>query len=126
MNITGPLIALIAADTTANALLAGRVYPSLLKQSTAYPAAAINVKDTNPNNTKTGPSDMDRVIVQIDVYANNATDAENASEAIRGAIDYHTTGAIECIFFQRTIDGLSEKPELIRKLSEYSIIYRRA
>lgn len=125
MNITGPLIALIAADATANGLLGGRVYPTVLKQSTDYPAAAINVKDTTPSNTKTGPSDMDRVLVQIDVYATNATEAENASEAIRGAIDYQNTGAIECIFFQRTLDGLSEKPELIRKLSEYSIIYRR-
>lgn len=125
MNITGPLITLIAADATAHALLAGRVYPNVLKQSTAYPAAAINVKDTTPSNTKTGPSDMDRVLVQIDVYGTNATEAENASEAIRAAIDYQNTGAIECIFFQRTLDGLSEKPELIRKLSEYSIIYRR-
>jgi hypothetical protein len=125
MNITGPIIALIAANAPANALLGGRVYPQKLKQSTAYPAAAINVTDTNPNNTKTGPSDMDRVLVQIDVYASNATAAAEAAEAIRVAIDYQGSGDIECIFFRRTLDGLSEKPELIRKLTEYSIIYRR-
>ncbi len=125
MNITGPLISLIASDATANGLLGGRVYPQVLRQSSAYPAAAINVKNTDPANTKTGPSDLDRITVQIDVYAANATAAEQASEAIRGILDYNSTGDIECIFFLRTIDGLSEKPELIRKLSEYSIIYRR-
>ena len=125
MNVTGPIIDLIAGNTPAHALLAGRVYPQVLKQNTAYPAAAINVKDINPTNTKTGPSDMDRVLVQIDVYASNATAAAEASEAIRVAIDYQGSGDIECIFFLRSIDGLSEKPELIRKLTEYSIIYRR-
>lgn len=125
MNVTGPIIDLIANNVAANARLGGRVYPTVLKQNTLYPAAAINVTDTNPTNTKTGASDMDRVLVQIDVYATNATEAAEAAEAIRGAIDYQGTGDIECIFFRRSIDGLSEKPELIRKLTEYSIIYRR-
>lgn len=125
MNVTGPIIDLIAANVAAHALLGGRVYPQVLKQSTAYPAAAINVTDTTPNNTKTGPSDMDRVLVQIDVYATNATAAAQVAEAIRVAIDYQAGGDIESIFFKRCIDAISEKPELIRKLTEYSIIYRR-
>lgn len=125
MNVSGPIIDLIAADATANALLGGRVYPQVLKQSTTYPAAAINVKGTDPTNTKTGPSDMDRVLVQIDVYAFTPTAAAQTAEAIRGAIDYQETGDIAGIFFQREIGGLSEKPELIRMLTEYSIIYRR-
>lgn len=125
MNVTGPIIDLIADNATANGLLGGRVYPQVLKQSTTYPAAAINVKGTDPANTKTGPSDMDRVLVQIDVYAATATAAAQTSEAIRGAIDYQVSGDIAGIFFIREIDGLSEKPDLIRKLTEYSIIYRR-
>lgn len=125
MNITGPLISLIAADVSANALLGGRVYPQVLKQSTSYPAAAINVKDIDPANTKTGSSDLDRVRVQIDVYATTPTSAAQAAEAIRVALDYQVSGDIAGIFFVREIDGLSEKPELIRKLTEYSIMLRR-
>lgn len=125
MNVSGPIIALIAANATANNLLGGRVYPDVLKQSTAYPAAAINIRDTDPANTKTGPSDIDRVLVQIDVYATTPTDANNASEAIREALDYQTSGDIAGIFFQRWLGGFSEKPELIRRISEYSIMLRR-
>lgn len=125
MNVTGPIIDLIAANPTAHGLLGGRIYPQVLKQSTAYPAAAINVKDIDPANTKTGPSDLDRVRVQIDVYAYTATEAAQSAEAIRGAIDYQVSGDIAGIFFVREIDGLSEKPELIRKLTEYSIMLRR-
>lgn len=125
MNISGPIITLIAADATANALLGGRVYPDVLKQSTSYPAAAINITDTDPNNTKTGPSDMDRVLVQIDVYASTPTAAAQTDEAIRGALDYQSSGDIAAIFFRRSISAFSEKPELVRRISEYSIIYRR-
>ena len=125
MNVSGPIISLIAANSTANTLLGGRVYPDVLKQSTTYPAAAINIKDNDPSNTKTGPSDMDRVLVQIDVYATTATAASEAEEAIRAALDYQTTGNIAGIFYKRTISGFSEKPELIRRISEYSLIIRR-
>lgn len=125
MNVTGPLIDLIAANPAANNLLGGRVYPDVLKQSTAYPAAAINVTDVNPSNTKTAASDLDRVLVQIDVYATSPTSAAQTDEAIRVAIDYQGSGDIEAIFFQRSRSALSEKSELTRRISEYSIIYRR-
>ena len=125
MNISGPIISLIAANTTANNLLGGRVYPDVLKQSTVYPAAAINIKNNDPNNTKTGPSDLDRVTVQIDVYGTTPTSASETEEAIRQALDYQTTGDIAGIFYLRTISGFSEKPELFRRISEYSIMLRR-
>lgn len=125
MNISGPIISLIAANTTANNLLGGRVYPDVLKQSTTYPAAAINIKGNDPNNTKTGPSDLDRVTVQIDVYGTTPTSASETEDAIRGALDYQSTGDIAGIFYLRTISGFSEKPELFRRISEFSIMLRR-
>lgn len=125
MNISGPIIGLIAANSTANTLLGGRVYPDVLKQSTTYPAAAINITGGTANNTKTAVSDLDRVLVQIDTYGTTPSDAAEADEAIRGAIDYQSTGSIACIFFIRSVGALSEKPELHRRLSEYSIMYRR-
>jgi len=124
MNVTGPIISLIAANTTANDLLAGRVYPDVLLQGCAYPAVALSTS-TEPNNTKTGPSDLDRVTLQVDVYGSTATSAADADEAIRQALDYQTSGDIAGIFYLRTISGLSEKPELVRRISEYSIMLRR-
>lgn len=124
MNLSGPIISLIAANATANALLGGRVYPGVIKQSSTYPAAAINITGNTPANSKTAPSDMDRVLVQIDVYG-SFSQAADADEAIRAAIDYQSTGDIERIFYLRTIDGYSDIPELSRKTSEYSIVIKR-
>lgn len=125
MNVSGPIYALIVANATANALLGGRVYFQVLKQSTAYPAAAINVKDVDAMNTKNGPSDLDKVLIQIDVYATDPTAAAQAAEAVRNALDHQSTGSLEHIEFKRAITGLSEKPELFRTIQEYTIMLRR-
>lgn len=124
MNIAGPIKTLIAADTTANALLAGRVYAGVLLQQTEYPAAAINIVDDTPNNTKTGASDLDRVLVQVDVYANTYSSAAAVSAAIRAAIDYHMSGDLAHIEFKRSLDMYSDVAEKFRRVSEYSIMIK--
>ena len=124
MNITGPLRTLIAAETTANALLAGRVYAGVLQQQTEYPAAAINIVDDTPHNTKPAASDLDRVLVQVDVYANTYASAAAVSAAIRAAIDYQTSGDLAHIEFKRTLDMYSDVAEKYRKVSEYSIMLK--
>lgn len=124
MNVTGPLRTLIAADTTANALLAGRVYAGVLMQQTEYPAAAINIVDDTPHNTKTAASDLDRVLVQVDVYGNTYASAAAVSAAIRAAIDYQTSGDLAHIEFKRSLDMYSDVAEKYRKVSEYSIMIK--
>ena len=87
MNVTGTIRALINADSTANGLLSGRVYAGNIPQSSAYPAVALNVISTRPHNTKTGASDLDIVLLQLDVYATTLADVADVVEACRGAID---------------------------------------
>lgn len=125
MNIIQPIRTLIAANTTANNLLSGRVYAEVIAQGSAYPCAAVNVTGTDPTNTKTGPSDMDVHRLQIDVYGSTYASAAETSEAIRAAIDYQTTGDIIGIFYQRTISGYSDVPEKFRVMSEYSVVLKR-
>lgn len=128
MNIAGPISALIAADTTANELLGGRVYANVLLQEGVLPAAAISITDDAPNATKTGPSDLDRILVQIDIYGNTYTEAAQASDAVRAAIDYRVDNAnnIAGIFFLRTRDIYSDRPLKHRRLSEYSVMLTRS
>lgn len=131
MNITGPIIKLIASNTTANNLLGGRVYPGVIKQNSAYPAAAINVTGVSPTNTKTSPSDLDFCRVQIDIYATTPTVAGQTADAVRGVLDYYTgsvaltgggTEYVEHIQYERELMGFSETPELFRIIQEYTYI----
>lgn len=128
MNIAGPISALIAANSIANGLLGGRVYANVLLQEGALPAAAISITDDTPNNTKTGPSDLDRILVQIDIYGNTYTEAAQTSDAVRAAIDYQVDedNNIAGIFFLRTRDIYSDRPQKHRQLSEYSVMLTRS
>lgn len=124
MNVTGPLKTLIAADSTANGLMGGRVYPSVLEQESSYPAAAINVVSTVQTNSKTTASSLDRVLVQIDIYSTTYATAAGAAAAIRTALDYQTSGSLTHIEFSGQEDMFSGKPELNRIMQTYSIGYK--
>lgn len=131
MNVTGPIIKLIADNSTSNSLLGGRVYPWVIKQGSMYPAAAVNITGVSPNNSKTSASDLDICRVQIDIYATTPTAAGQTADAVRGAIDFYSgtvtltgggTELIEHIQFERELTGFSETPELYRIIQEYTYI----
>jgi hypothetical protein len=124
MNVTGPIKTLIAANVTTNGLFAGRVYPGVLEQETSYPAAAMNVVSVRPSNSKTTASTLDKVILQIDIYGTTYATTAAAATAMRGAIDYTSSGSLTHIQFEGQQDMFSEKPELFRIMQEYSIGYK--
>lgn len=135
MNVTGPIKVLIAANGTANALLAGRVYPGVIPHGTAFPAAAITIVGGSGNETKSGVSDTDALRVQVDVYGSTYSGASEADEAIRGAIDFYAGNVtlpagggivtINSISFMGHQDNFEKNPELFRKISEYRVRVRR-
>lgn len=131
MNVSGPIIKIIAANVAANALLAGRVYPSVILQDSAYPCAVVNVSNVRPNNTKTQASNLDIVSVQVDIYGVTPTSAGTVADAVRAALDYYSgtvtlngggSETIRHIQFEREIQGFSETPELHRIIQQYTYI----
>lgn len=124
MNVTAPVKTLIAANGTANGIFAGRVYPGVLEQETAYPAAALNVVSTRAANSKTNASTLDTVTLQVDVYGTTYATAAAAAAAIRTAIDYQSSGSLKHIEFTGQEDMYSAKPELHRIMQTYSIAYK--
>ena len=133
MNVFGPLAAIVASNSTANALFSGRIYPQVILQGATYPAAAITIITTEPTNTKTTPSNLDFVRVQVDVYGNTITAADQAAKAFRDAVDYFagsialnsgdiaTVGHIQ---FEREMSGFAEIPEVFRIIQEYSYSHK--
>ncbi|HMY36147.1 MAG TPA: DUF3168 domain-containing protein [bacterium] len=133
MNIPGPLRAIIAANGTANGLLSGRIYPKVAPKGYTLPLAVINVISTNPANTKTGVSDADIALVQIDAYGETYASAAAVSEAIRQAIDHYrgdvvagsNTYGIDLIEFSGAQDEYEEDAKVYRFLCEYTLRYMR-
>lgn len=134
MNVSGIVAVLIAADSTANNLIAGRVYPGVVKQEAGYPSIAVNLITPNPTNTKTQASDLDITEVQVDVYGSTYSTTAAASEAVRSALEYYSgtvslTGGVSVnvahIEYKSERDGFVEKADVFRRICEYSISIRR-
>jgi len=133
MNVTGPIKVIIAADATANALLAGRVYPGVIDNGRGFPAVAVTRASTDANATKTGVSGVDFVRVQLDIYARTYGEAEDVSEAVRTALDFYSgsvvsgsdTVNVDHIDYLGTIDNFEDTPELHRVIAEYIMHIKR-
>lgn len=133
MNISGPIKALITADSTANTMLSGRVYPGIFPEQYTLPAVAINIVGGTPNPTKTGPGDVDNIRVQVDCYGSTYTSAQQVADAVRTAIDWYrgnvtsgaTTYAIDWINFERIQDSWEADPKEFRIVTEYSVKSKR-
>lgn len=134
MNVAGIVATRIAANTTANSLIGGRVYPGKVKQEAGYPAVCVNLITPNPTNTKTAGSDLDIALVQVDIYGSTYTSAANTASAVRMALDYYAgtvtlTGGgtvnVASISYTNEMDGFTENAELYRRIQEYYISIRR-
>lgn len=134
MNVSGIIAVRIAANATAHALLSNRVYPGKVKQEAGYPAVAVNLITPGPTNTKTGDSDIDITLVQVDIYGSTYTSTANTASAVRAALDYYSgtvslTGGgsanVASITYETEHDGFSDNAELYRRIQEYYISIRR-
>lgn len=134
MNVSGIVAVRIAADSTANGLIAGRVYPGVVKQEAGYPAIAVNLVSPNPANTKTQASDLDIATVQVDVYGTTYSSTATTSAAVRAALEYYSgtvtlTGGgtvnVAHIEYKTERDGYVEKGDVFRRICEYTISIRR-
>lgn len=134
MNVSGIVAKVIAADATAYGLLSTRVYPGVVKQQAGYPAIAVNLILPGPTNTKTQASDLDITMVQVDVYGETYATTAAASSAARTALEYYSgtvtlTGGgtvnVAHIEYKSERDGYVERPDIFRRICEYSIAIRR-
>ncbi len=130
MNATGVVRQLIVDDSTANALLSGRIYTGRVSVDTGYPCAVIQLASTRPNPTKTGASEVDFCRVQVDIYGSTAASADAVSSAIRAAIDYiseqtvtvsGTSVHVGRIDFENEYGDFEDAPGIYRKITEYMV-----
>lgn len=134
MNASGIVAVVVAANAPANALIAGRVYPGVVKQEAGYPAIAVNLITPGPTNTKTQASNLDVATVQVDVYGSTYTSMAGASIAVRTALDYYSgtvnftgggSAVVQHIEYVNEQDGFVERGDVYRRICEYKIAMRR-
>lgn len=88
-----PLFAVCAADAGVTALLGSspvRLFPfGDAPENVAKPYAVYQVLNGVPENYIGDPPDIDEWNIQIDIYAQNVTSAEDVLKALRRALESH-------------------------------------
>lgn len=134
MNVSGIVAVILAADGTANGLLAGRVYPGVVKQEAGYPTVAVNLITPGPTVSKTQTSDLDIAMVQVDVYGSTYGSAADTAAAVRDALDHYSgtvtltggsTAVVRHIEYKSERDMYVETPDIFRRMCEYTISIER-
>lgn len=93
MNGDLAVIDILRNDATAGGLVGGtgvvdaRVFLSELPQGEVYPAYVVEVFDTEPFDTKDGPSATDHDMVKVTCYAAQMSEAVALQNAARSVVD---------------------------------------
>lgn len=86
--MTPKVFQLLTADPALTAVVANRVYPyGLAPAASIKPYVTWTVVSGEPENTLSCRPDIDMFIVQFDVFADTAIDAENVAKLIRDSIE---------------------------------------
>lgn len=79
---------ILSNDTDVAALVGDRIYPNIVDQSKVGLAAVIyKVDNTEPTNTKDGPSTLDVIRVYVWALAEGYDECHELSEKVRVALD---------------------------------------
>lgn len=136
MNAVGAIRQIILSDATTVALLfnSTSVYPTVLPQQKEYPAIALMIADTKPNDTKTHVSSVDNVQVVVEVFAKSYDRAQQIGNSVRACIDGFGGGVttsdaavhyFDEIRFLSIKDGFDEENRLFVRQSVYDVRYKR-
>ena len=109
------------------AIISTKSYAGRAPQETALPYVVFDIVSVEPTDSKTRPSSVDAVRVQVDCYATTYAGVEALNDAVRAALDAYTIGAtvngvkvdgIKYITENATID---EETDIFRRSSDYQI-----
>lgn len=134
MNHSGIVKAIATQSTAVNSLCAGRIYPAVIPQKAAFPAAVVTLISGFTNDTKTSAGDRDTCRVQVDSYAPKLSDADALSDAIRGRLEFfsglvtvgntiYTVTSCRCLTPSQTWE---DEKELFRVTYDYQLSLERA
>lgn len=136
--IVRAVIALVAADATLHAALAGRVYARQASQNVAAPYVVINRVSRDDFATLDGASEMVRRRLQVDIYG--AAEAEivdlaNRLRSVLNAVAHQdvpidassppATLRVQSLHLTNDIDMPEEPghPRLFRRMLEFTAVY---
>lgn len=118
---------ILSAAAGVTNLVSTKIYPRLAPMETVAPYVVYSIVSVDPTDSKTRPSTLDRVRVQIDCYGRTYASAEAVHSAVRTALDAYTIGStvagvkLDGIKFETENDTFEEDVDIHRRSADYQI-----
>lgn len=96
-------------------------------QETLAPYVVFDIVSVEPTDSKTRPSSVDAVRVQVDCYATTYAGVEALNDAVRSALDAYAIGAtvngvkLDGIKYITENPSIDEETDLFKRSSDYQI-----
>ena len=120
MTLRSDLFDYVTNDGGISALIATRFHWLQLPEQVTYPATRYLVVSRNPNTAHDGDTGLQTVTVQIDVIAENDSDAEAVADAFKSALNGFKSPPLSG-FMTNEFDSFEEADNLWRVTQEYLV-----
>lgn len=124
---TGKVIyEILSTDSALVTMLGGKdIFPTEATQETELPYIVYNNIQVTPSHTKSGPSTLDVVRMQIDVFAKKYSEVQAIEERVRVLLDYFegtVNGvSIDSIYFHDANEVLEDELNLKHSAIDYNV-----
>lgn len=94
MSVESDFFSLLSSDSGVTALVAQRIYPDGMPETTAYPAVVFSRELTEPDGLLDGSKATERVELSVQVWGETRASVTAVADAIEAAIDGLTFAVI--------------------------------
>ena len=122
------IYSLLTNDATVSALVSTRIYPNVAIANVVYPYIVYEQTGNNPQNDKDGPSTLDTLTYNIEIYTETLADSNTLGVAVRNVLDRYSgtvnTKVIQSVKYNNENSGYSDDMGRVHlKMQSYDFRY---
>ena len=118
-SVTKAIKYILGNTAGVTAIVGTKSHAGRAPQETAAPYVVFDIVSVEPTDSKTRPSSVDAVRVQVDCYATTYAGVEALNDAVRAALDAYTIGAtVNGIKYITENAAIDEETDIFRRSSD--------
>lgn len=128
MTVDSIIFGILNGNSAVTGVVGSKIFPSQAPQTTQFPFIVFETISTMPNNTKSGPSEMDKYRIQVTTLSTENNQANDIADKVRSALDYYKSGDVQLISFQAqnsAFDNISGQDGIFLKYQDYFLTLSR-
>jgi hypothetical protein len=128
MTVDSIIFGILNGNSAVTGVVGSKIFPSQAPQTTSFPFIVFETISTMPNNTKSGPSEMDQYRIQVTTLSTENNQANDIADKVRSALDYYKSRDVQLISFQAqnsAFDNISGQDGIFLKYQDYFLTLSR-